>query len=598
MVEGKLATDATTSAEYVGDPKEIRSAITDNLRTIIEMVLKGQDEFEPKLKAQIEKDLKDITAYELGISEPQIANHHQISDIVLAKCASSIAASADAMTSDFSMKLLAKAFKPGVEPTKLGAWASSLCVLMTVVSTVTYAIQAWQSWKQIADWVDVVQLLFNSLQAVTGLVYGILAAKHVWQDSKLASYSRRLGTSEIEMTVQRQLRPQAAPPGVEPDGVEAMNARNRQNAEAVEALSESSVSSNSSMRASASSGKQSSLESLLVLEEEEDDLLGWEERAAPKPKSNKADVAREELEAKWNVTQKWIRGFAAIFGAVLLVMACFALAHNWKNLNGWEQAFNVMILVHQAVALVIDIVLIFTSVAMWVTVVLAIVGFILMIAYALYEAFKEQPKTPIQEWYDSTGRKFVDDLHDPPETQFDWKISPESGSIGSDVTIALTGTAKGTISNGLNNLSKIAVSFAAAKDSGSGLFNTEGTFSEKEASAAQLNTDQVSISVPSDLNDKCSWALLAPDTFGDVINWRCVINANKPTIKSDGTKTKQQLIQLDKDKKVKFEMRGKIAEKGSGTAGDIFKISVVETYLDAGMEFLEVIEPEIYFKKI
>ncbi|MCJ1285132.1 hypothetical protein MMC26_004470 [Xylographa opegraphella] len=599
IVEGKLATDATTSAEYVGDLREIRSAVTDNLRTIIEMVLKGQDEFEPKLKAQIEKDLKAIAAYELGISEGQIANSHQISDIVLAKCASSIAASADAMTSNFSMKLLAKAFKPGVEPTKLGAWASSLCVLMTVVSTVTYALQAWQSWKQIADWVDVVQLVFNSLQAVTGLVYGILAAKNIWQDSKLASESRRLGTAEIEMTLQHQLRPQVAPPGVEAESVEALNARNRQNVEAVEALSESSVSSNSSMNVSASSGKQSSLESLLVHEEEEADLLGWEEKkAVSKSKPNKADAAREELEAKWNVTQKWIRGVAAIFGAVLLVMACFALAHNWKHLDGWEQAFNVVILVHQAVALVIDVVLIFTSVAMWVTVVLAIVGLILMIAYALYEAFKERPKTPIQEWYESTGRKFVDDLHDPPEPQFDWKISPESGSIGSDITIVLTGTAKVTISNGLNNLSKIAVSFAAAKDSDSGLSNTEDTFSEKEASAAQLNTNQVSISVPSDLNDKCSWPLLAPDIFGDVFTWRCVINANKPTIKSDGTKMKQQLIELDKNKEVKFEMRGKIARKGSGTAGDIFKISVVETYLDAMMEFLEVIEPEIYFKKI
>jgi len=48
------------------------------------------------------------------------------------------------------------------------------------------------------------------------------------------------------------------------------------------------------------------------------------------------DLAREQLERKFNVRQACIRGFAAVCAAVLLVMACLTLAHKWKMLNFWE----------------------------------------------------------------------------------------------------------------------------------------------------------------------------------------------------------------------------------------------------------------------
>jgi len=69
-----------------------------------------------------------------------------------------IPGSANLLTSEFSMKMLQKVFKSDVDPMRVAKWASSLCVVMSVMLTSTFAVQAWMSWKQNPDWMDITKL--------------------------------------------------------------------------------------------------------------------------------------------------------------------------------------------------------------------------------------------------------------------------------------------------------------------------------------------------------------------------------------------------------------------------------------------------------
>lgn len=614
IVEGKLTADAVSSAQYIGDSETIRSAVTDNLRTIIEMVLKGQDEFDDKLRAQIVEDLKDIAMYDHGVAAPQLANAELLASYITQKVSGAIAESAKSLTSEVSMKSLRWAFGPDADPTRVAKWASSLCVVMTVASTVAYAVQAWMSWKQNPDWMDITKLVFNGLQAASGLIYGIMRARFVWQDGKLASEIRRAGVAELEMELFHGARPRANA-NVNAGAVEQLVHQNRQSAIAAELFADVPASRSGSLSgelgdlsaSSISSGGRRSSSSTSSIQEILVDLgpeRSITQPPAPPPSEasflSDGESARERLGRNFNVHERWIRGFAAVCAAVLLVMACLTLAHNWKMLDFWDRAFNVALLVHQFASLILDVVLIFASVLTWITVVLAVVGLILLVAYALYEHYKEKPKGPIENWYNKTGRKFVDDLPTRPQTHFDWTISPESAKCGSNCTITVTGTAKGPIKDGLDHLSGIAVTFTAAKGNEGVLFNTTSYFAEKDPKSSTLETNQVSVKYPSDLDGKVNGGLVLPTANGMTTSWRCIVNGNKPRTNSDGTKTSQQLIALPKGSQIVIQIRGQIAVRGAKEGDDRCRIDISETYLDDKMDFLEMIEPdpEVFFKKI
>ncbi len=205
--------------------------------------------------------------------------------------------------------------------------------------------------------------------------------------------------------------------------------------------------------------------------------------------------------------RKGIHSFAVLLGLVLLVMACWALWNNWKELDFWEASFNILLLAHQALALIVDVVvIIMSSITMWVTIALAVVGLLILVACMLYEYFKEQPKDAISKWITDTGLPFVRRLPEAPELRFDWKIEPSTGTVGQDDTITVTAAAAKEKSAW--RLKQIRVSFMFPEDDQSVLFNTTDDFVEKLEADDTLRPNQVSITCPNELKNQVRTGLL------------------------------------------------------------------------------------------
>lgn len=478
-----------------------------------------------------------------------------------------------------------------------------------------YIFTSWGSFKGLSqpwDELDYLQKVervnvFASLaQAIVGNVYGMYQAVKVlkgWATpGQNATEARNLAFKREILAAGRAQAQVARRASVALNNGELELQPRRQGAEQTRATIQERLTQRNTREAAAlrvngggMRGRANSISQCHVNVDREAPITRPRSPSVPKsevpPKKGVWAAARE----KFTLTEIGLRALVIVVACIIFVVSTMLYIESWKQgkLNTAAKVIGGLMIATQVAMIVVDIIAIFACVSPYVILALVVVNIILGILHAIYGG-PPPPKSPVQEWWEKTGSKFLNDLDDPPLMRFDWQVTPTQIKEGETTLVTVTGTWLANDTKMLPRLLDIQVKFSSGPNMTSVLFDTGSNFTSAGTNNETPNANQFQITVPSspkadhdivNLGDQ-----VVPNYDGKLISWALIVKGIMP---DTGYLSDTDYYHLNTGDKIVFQMKGKITPKKNEKLkqeSSEYTIRIIENYANVEGEQQEALE--------
>jgi hypothetical protein len=262
---------------------------------------------------------------------------------------------------------------------------------------------------------DRAKLVTSALQQLTSFTYGTYKAVQAWKG---------LDSNPVKQAAMAEVQHQAAG---------SLQTVVRQRAITIDP---SIASASPALRQRAQSATISKMGSSATRPRSLSEAVLSSDKPVPLPKAKEGWMGIKPR--KLNATEITLCAIAVAISCVVLVLSCISAAQSWKNLDDAEKWLTVLSLIVQMIQIIFDVILIFCSMSSFFAIGIAIVGLVIWLFMDKHEKkkAKEASEGPVEKWFRTQGRPWLNKQPLPPPTHFEWSIITErKADIGKETEI-------------------------------------------------------------------------------------------------------------------------------------------------------------------